>query len=68
MSDETSNNRLIAIIMVCILLWGAVLAIGAYAAPGFVPNGARVAVVYAFVTGFTVIWAMLLRYRKSHRD
>jgi hypothetical protein len=53
--------------MAAILVWGAVLAVGAYTSPKMMVNSNRTLVVYAFVAAFVVFWAVLLKYRESHR-
>ena len=68
MSESSfSGRRLIQWIMVAILVWGAVLAVGAYTTPKMLVNSHRTLVVYAFVAAFVVIWALLLKYRESRR-
>jgi hypothetical protein len=68
MSDSSSSGRrLIQWIMIAILAWGAVLAVGAYTTPKMLINSNRTLVVYAFVVAFVLFWAILLKYRDARR-
>jgi hypothetical protein len=59
------NRRLINWIMLAILVWGGVLALGAYTSPKMNTNPLRTLVVYAFVAAFVGFWAILLKFRDS---
>jgi len=66
MSDSSfSGRRLIQWVMLAILAWGAVLAVGSYTAPKLMVNSNRTLVVYLFVAAFVIFWALLLKYRAS---
>ena len=69
MTDSAPQNRLIIkFVMLAILVWGAVLAVGAYHSPQMNTSALRTLVVYAFVVAFVGFWAILLKYRDSRNS
>jgi hypothetical protein len=56
-----SQNKLVALIMIAVLAWGAFLAVGAY---GLNKNPWRPFMVMACILGFLGFWGLMLALRK----
>lgn len=69
MNHSENTSRLLYLVMSAVLLWGTILAIGAFlfgidqerGGVHFAPNPLRGAIVFLFVIGFVGLWWMLVR-------
>ena len=70
-----SSQRLLYLVMSAVLVWGTVLALGAFlfgidqerGGVHFAPNPVRGGIVFLFVLGFVGSWLLLVRRQQSVR-
>ncbi len=70
MTTELNNNRWVPVLVIAsaLAIWGGILAVGAYLAPGGAPaghDGRKLLVVAATTGGFLLLWGGILAISAS---
>jgi hypothetical protein len=64
---KTAPRRAIAYVMAAVLVWGGLLALGAYLYGG-TRQGIKAAIILGCVLAFLGLWALLLRHRSQNGE